>query len=78
MSEVGWALTSAQPLAFGGWQFTITGPSVKRLEWWPGDAHLMYEQRPFRAAPVRGGTSKAARAAATALVAFLNEQEEAA
>lgn len=78
MSEAGWALTGAQPLAFGGWQFTITGPSAKTLEWWPGDAHLSHQQRPFLAAPVRGGTSKAARAAATALVASLNEQEEAA
>lgn len=74
MSEADWTLTSAQPLAFGGWQFTITGPSAKTLEWWPGDAHLTHEGRPFRAAPVKPQTGKAARAAAAALVAVLNEE----
>lgn len=78
MSEAGWALTSAQPLAFGGWQFTITGPSAKTLEWWPGDAHLSHEGRPFRAAPVEPKTGKAARTAAAALVVLLNEEEVAA
>lgn len=69
-----YALTGQSPLAWGGWLFTITGPvEPKQLEWWPGDSHLFWQGRPFRAAPVAKDSGKAARAAAQSLVDLLNE-----
>jgi hypothetical protein len=77
VSEAGWALLNARPLAFGGWEFILGGPCEKRMEWWPGDTHLSHQQRPFLTAPVLRDTGKAARAAAEALVALLNEEQAA-
>lgn len=78
MTEL-WALAASRPLAFGGWEFILTcGDVQKRMEWWPGDAHLSHQQRPFLLAPVRADKGTAARAAAAALVERLNEEEEAA
>ena len=70
----GWALTSVKPLAFGGWAFTVSGESVKTLEWWPGDSSLSWAGRPFLGARVQPPTAKAAKAAAERLVALLNEE----
>lgn len=69
-----WSLAIERPLAWGGWEFVLTGPSEKRLEWWPGDTHLSWMQRPFLAAPVRVDSAKAARSAAKALIERLNAQ----
>lgn len=76
MSEV-WTLAASRPLAFGGWEFILTGPCEKRMEWWPGDPHLSHQRRPFLAAPVLADRGKAARAAAEALVGLLNEEQAA-
>jgi hypothetical protein len=74
-----WTLAASRPLAFGGWEFVITGPDCeKRLEWWPTDRHLSHQGRPFLSAPVLSDKGKAARAAAESLVAFLNDEQEAA
>lgn len=76
-AETRWALAVPRPLAFGGWEFVLTGPAEKRLEWWPGDTHLMWMSRPFLSAPVYPATPKNAKAAAAALVDLLNEEQAA-
>lgn len=68
-----WTVTTESPLAWGGWAFRLTnGDTVKDLEWWPGDRHLRWMQRPMLAAPVKA-TGKDARRAAHELCALLNE-----
>ena len=69
-----WELAATRPLALGGWEFVLTGPAEKRMEWWPGDPHLTWSGRPFLGARVAADTGKAARVAAAGLVQRLNEE----
>jgi hypothetical protein len=72
-----WTLAAARPLAWGGREFVLTGPAEKRLEWFPNDAYLLHQGRPFLGARVVTDSPKGAKAAAVALVAALNEDMEA-